>query len=90
MGERIVVKSFESPSKKMLAFSVQQDILGGKIFDEECNFLFFVTKGSQEISAQLQVRSSLTQLDIYHFMIVPLRKNNSKKKMEQSNQILPN
>lgn len=79
-----MVKSFESPNKKILAFSVQQDILGGKRFHEEPDFLFFVTKGLQEISAQLQVRSSLTYLDIYHFMIVPLRKTIVRKKWSRT------
>lgn len=77
-----MVKSFESPNSKILAFSVQQDILGGKRFHEEPDLLFFVTKGLQEISAQLQVRSCLTYLHIYHFMIVPLRKTIVKKKPE--------
>ena len=79
-----MVKSFESPNEKILAFSVQQDILGGTRFHEEPDFLFFVTKGSQEISAELQVRSSLTYLDICYFMIAPLRKTIVRKKWSRA------
>lgn len=74
-----MVKSFESPNNKILAFSVQQGILGGKRFHEEPDL-----KGLQEISAQLQVRSCLTYLQIYHFMIVPLRKTIVKKKQSRA------
>lgn len=54
------------------------------LFHEEPDLLFFVTKGLQELFAQLQVSSSLTYLDVCHLMIVPLRKIIEKKKYRRS------
>ena len=53
------------------------------LFHEEPDLLFFVTKGLQELFAQLQVSSSLTYLDVCHLMIVPLRKKIGKKKKKE-------
>ena len=52
------------------------------LFHEEPDLLFFVTKGLQELFAQLQVSSSLTYLDVCHLMIVPLRKPIEKQKKD--------
>ena len=57
------------------------------LFHEEPDLLFFVTKGLQELFAQLQVSSSLTYLDVCHLMIIPLRKKIGEKKKNRRSAI---
>ena len=82
-GEELWLKVLNLPIKRYWHFQYsrtfweEQDVMKNLIS-------FSLLQNLQEISAKLQVRSSLTYLDICYFMIAPLRKTIVRKKWSRA------